>query len=68
MGLGHDNDERDDLLQGHSMPIVSSSTSAVGDSIGPPADHIPEYSLIETSTNNERINQENKRVLYCVEQ
>ena len=41
MGLGYDNDERDDVSQGHSMPIVSSSTSAV-DLIGRPADHIPE--------------------------
>jgi len=65
MGLGDDdNDERDDEPQGHSMPIVSSSTSAVWDSIGRPADHIPEHAPIETSTNNNNESIENKRVLY----
>jgi len=61
MGLG--NDERADESQGHSMLIVSSSTSAVGDSIGRPADHIPEQSHRDINQ-QQRINQENKRVLY----
>jgi len=64
MGLGHDNDdERDDEPQGHSMPIVSSSTSAVGGSIGRSADLIPEHSLIEASTNNESIKRAHE---YCI--